>query len=308
MPEVLPVAVTVITHGKNLLLAWNSSWGAFTLPMTKVRTLQLGLIEAAHRSETWEHAALRNVGEGLGQTVTQEPRLLVDIDDLLQSDRTGAGNHYHFQVFWLPVEVAAVRASPMGQWLPSAEILNDDRGPISPTARLVMRRLLAEAAQRGKKDFPPLPPKQRRTSEASVAVIRREQQWLTQWNKNWQRYYLVGGRLQDRESPADCLERELREKLGLEPKVDYSYRPTIPPQLTFTDWSTAAWEDTDYTTWAFVVTLTRAGEKKVDANPANRWVTLDEILEGRCWIGKKRSVEKSVSATARKILRKLKEL
>jgi ADP-ribose pyrophosphatase YjhB (NUDIX family) len=319
MPDCLQVAVTVITQGKNALLVWNPSWGAFTLPMTKVRTLQLGLIHGVQRGETWEHAALRNVGECLGQTSTQEPRLLVDIDDLLQSDRTGAGNHYHFQVFWLPVEAAPVRTGPTGQWLPPTEIINEDRGPISPTARLIMSRLRAEAAQRGKRDFPPPPPSERRTSEASVAVFRREQkgqrQWLTQWNENWQRYHLVGGRRQGseeaqqkRETAAECLERELKEKLGLKVEADYSYQPAQPPQLTYPDWSTATWEETDYRIWTFQAALTTAGQKKVDAQAGNRWVTRDEVLEGRCRIGKGRSVEKTVSATTRKILWALHEL
>jgi len=297
--DVIEVAVTVISASEKILAVRNEKWGSFTLPMTKVQSKPLGFSGDVAQIERRSDAAMRNVGECLGRTLNHEPKLLMDVGNLRQSDRSGKVNHYHFQVYL--VEVDSEQAAPglATDWLTTSQIIDEKRRPISPTARELTKLLEAEAAERGL-SFPPITPGvPRRQSEAAVAVITREEQgkksWLVQWNENWGRYYLVGGHREDGEAGTECLERELREELELEP-ADYQAEPLRDKPLKYMDWSVSAWRDTDYTVWPFRVTLSDKAVDRIHENAANRWATKDEILSERC------EDDKPVSPTTRKTL------
>lgn len=277
----------------------NEKWGSFTLPMTKVQRKPLGLTEGITRVERWSDAAMRNVGECLGRTIDREPKLLMDVGNLRQSDRSGQVNHYHFRVYFLEVDSGQTAPGLATDWLTTGQLADEKRRPISPTARELAKPLDAEATDRGL-FFPPIAPHTpRRQSQAAVAVITREEQgeqlWLVQWNERWGRYYFIGGHREDGESGTECLERELREELELEP-ADYQAEPLRDQPLKHVDWSVSAWRNTDYTIWPFRVSLSERAVDTVSKDAANRWITKDEILSERC------EDDKPVSPTTRKTL------
>jgi 8-oxo-dGTP pyrophosphatase MutT (NUDIX family) len=303
--DVIEVAVTVITANGSILTVWNGPWGAFTLPMTKLRRRPLGLAKNVTRIERWSDAAMRNVGECLGRTMNCEPKLLMNVDELLQSDRNGQVHHYRFQVYLVEANVGQTAPCVAAEWLTAGQIRDETRRPVSPTARELTKLLEAEAAERGLA-FPPAAGNQpRRRSQAAVAIISRQdggkKAWLVQWNRHWDRYYLVGGHREDNEAGTQCLERELREELKLEP-ADYQATPVADQPLQYAGWSVSTWRDTDYTVWPFRVTLTAGAMRNVEGDPANRWVTREEVLGERC------GDDKPISPTTRETLEKVGEL
>jgi 8-oxo-dGTP pyrophosphatase MutT (NUDIX family) len=299
------VVATVIYCGDRLLLVYNDGWGAFTLPMTKLRNWQVGLDAAESRWELGHEAALRNVAEGLHAAVDRQPVLLMDFGNLRQSDRSHRINHYAFQVFGFEADRQEVGPGIVARWLTCAEILEPARQPISPTARKLVAALLEAALSRQGRFPPSLNAASSRTAKSSVALIGRrengETQWLCQWNENWQRYYLVGGRQDDGETAEACLVRELKEKLHFEPPpaADYSHRPR--QRLEYVDWSTSTWWMTDYEIDTFDVDPTAEGAKKFVGHAANRWVAAHEIRSERC------SDDKLISPTVRLVLRNVGE-
>lgn len=299
----IDVVVTVVYCEDHLLTIYNPSWGAFTLAMTKLRERPFGLTSAS-RWERGEEAAMRNLAECLGTTSARPPLLLMDHAGLSQSDRSGQVNQYAFQVYGFAVDGQQVRPGNTAQWLTATEILDAERQPISPTARELVRALL-EAAVTRKATFPPAPAAEcQRDSVSSVAIISRVEkktkQWLTQWNGHWERYFLVAGHKHDDESPEECMVRELNEELGLISGQDYQLR--FRKLLEYKGWSTSAWLVTCYSLSAFDVELNPSAFDKIKPDPANRWLTAQEIRSERC------ADDKLVSPTTRKVLDLLGEL
>ncbi len=160
MTDPLPavdVVVTVIHRGDQILLVFNPLWGAFTLPMTKLRRWPYGTASKADRVEDAADAAMRNVGECLGTSSTDEPqRWLGDekLVELMQGDRDSMSKRYIIQVFGFVAPSADLAPGVCGQWLPVDEILDERRRPISPTARFVVRHLQAQAKLEGRVFLP----------------------------------------------------------------------------------------------------------------------------------------------------------
>ncbi len=301
MPEIprVDVAVTVVYHGEQLLLVHNPSWGAFTLPMTKIRTKSAGLDAGAERREAGSDAALRNVAEVLGKTTQREAGLLCDMPELQQSDRSGRVQHYHLEVFGFPVEEGVVPPGLIAEWLARDEVLDPGRRPISPTARRVVARLI-EASQDHGGSFPPPVRGGLRSSESRIAIMERRvknsPQWLVQYNERWGRYFLVGGHAKTGEPALDCLQREISEELDLAPS---DYAVGGDRLLDFAAWSASAWQDTRYQMTAFEVSLNPNAEQRVSNAAANRWVTANEVRAECCLDGR------LISPAARRVLSEL---
>ena len=156
LPEV-DVVVTVICRGEQVLLVSNSNWKAFTLPMTKRRHWPYGVEPAPGRLEDPVDAAMRNVGECLGISSTNEPKRWLGegkLVELTQSDRECISKRYVFHVFGFAAESADLAPGVCGQWLKIDEILDERRRPISPTARFILRHFEAQAKLKGE-PFPP---------------------------------------------------------------------------------------------------------------------------------------------------------
>lgn len=127
-----------------------------------------------------------------------------------------------------------------------------------------------------------------RQSVAACALIRRHQDgktaWLTQWNRKWGCYHLVGGHKRPDESFRECLVREIGEELGLQ-ENDGSVSVAAEPaaHVEYKAWSASARQLTLYITELFHVQLTGdAAHQKVDNNSLNRWITDAEIRQRRC--------------------------
>ncbi len=99
----IAVAYVVDSSGR-LLLAWNSSWGCFTLPMTKLQIEQ--------PAETPERAAVRAAAEVLGVPTRVVPNKTAKFArGLLRSPRDGDIKDYQYHV--VPIEAPSrLRVAP----------------------------------------------------------------------------------------------------------------------------------------------------------------------------------------------------
>lgn len=144
MPITEVVAVIVMKAGR-LLLVYNANWGAFALPMSKRRTWEDPSQKAdAVREEDWEDTALRAASEWLGGTTRAKPEALGQVPEFQQSDRDGKWKRYHTEAFRLEIEDDLGPAPGKStEWLVVDDVLDEDRRPISPTARHVVAELRA---------------------------------------------------------------------------------------------------------------------------------------------------------------------
>jgi ADP-ribose pyrophosphatase YjhB (NUDIX family) len=146
------VAVVVITRGQRLLTVFNSSWGSFTLPMTKLRIWDDPSVPSSRREETWIQAAARAAAENMGRTISfDELEFMADLPEFRQGDRDGIWKRYHFQVFRLTLsESAELKTRGIVEWLTVEELLDSKRAPISPTACALVPKTQQAAADSGK--------------------------------------------------------------------------------------------------------------------------------------------------------------
>ena len=301
----IDVVATVIYNGGRVLTLYNDQWGAFTLPMTKLRSWPLGLARSRQRWELGASAAMRNVAQCLGVTSDKPARLLADVSGVRQSDRSGQIADYYVQVYGFPVAKRAAHSGLLVEWLTPKQIVDARRQPVSPTARTLVTELEGVALKRHSQFPPPTPAGKPRTSIASVAIITRGQggrtKWLCQWNGNWERYFLVGGHQEPKDRDAlACLAREVKEELGIVHETDYTVQSC--KTLKYVGWSTSSWQQTAYTISAFDVELRPGVMAKLGKKSENRWLSKQEVLWERC------AGPRLVSPTTREILQKLNRL
>ena len=125
-----------------------------------------------------------------------------------------------------------------------------------------------------------------RVSIAGLACIRRVglagPEYLTQWSERWGMYSLVGGHVEEGETFRACCVREVEEELELTPGVGFAVaeRP-LRPEVEYVAMSGGSKVETRYRVELFVVELlTPEAMAAVNANPANRWLTVAEIAAG----------------------------
>jgi hypothetical protein len=142
------VAVTLIRRGpkKDQFLAhYSPKWEAFTLPMTKRRKFFDPEVDTEARHEEWLDAAARAAVEILGRTCSPTPLLETLVPELEQSGRDGKWRLYRFRGFEVVLRDGEIL--PPGQtieWLSVQQFLDANCRPVSPTARHVIRYLLAQ--------------------------------------------------------------------------------------------------------------------------------------------------------------------
>jgi 8-oxo-dGTP pyrophosphatase MutT (NUDIX family) len=123
-----------------------------------------------------------------------------------------------------------------------------------------------------------------RKSSAAFAWIERQThdgpRFLTQWNRKWQAFNLVGGHVEPGESFRECVVREMIEELGIAAaEFDVSDEPLA--RIEFTTWSVPAQETTEYEMAAFRAALrTEAAASRIEANADNRWLSREELARG----------------------------
>ena len=96
-------------------------------------------------SEPWDEAAIRNIVEWFGRTLTESPTPLGEIRGFRQSDRDLVVKDYHFEVFEVesPNDQTLI-SSAVAEWLMPDQFLDVKRRPISPTARFLVEELKAK--------------------------------------------------------------------------------------------------------------------------------------------------------------------
>jgi ADP-ribose pyrophosphatase YjhB (NUDIX family) len=145
--KLIDLAAVMVRQGDEIMLVYNEKWGAFTLPMTKLREWKdPEAKEGSDRMEDWDDAAVRAAVEWLGHTTTARPRLLLDMAEFRQSDRDAVWKRYHMQVFELTADAdLEIPAGRIVEWLTPDEITDTRRRPISPTTRHVIAELRSKA-------------------------------------------------------------------------------------------------------------------------------------------------------------------
>jgi ADP-ribose pyrophosphatase YjhB (NUDIX family) len=137
------VVATLIMKGDRILAVYNDKWGSFSLPMTKRRSWEDPVAEkGAERVEDWEDAAIRAASEWIGCTTTQKPQPLSEVGEFQQSDRDGKWKRYHLQAYKLAVaDDTQIPPARVAEWLTVDQLLDENRKPISPTARHIVSEL-----------------------------------------------------------------------------------------------------------------------------------------------------------------------
>ena len=136
------LATTLLVKDGRVLAVYNAKWGAFTLPMSKRRRWEAPAgTKETEREEEWTDTAVRAAAEWLGRTLTGEPEFLAEVAEFQQSDRDAQWKRYRMRVYKIEVDTLDLPAGKACEWLLPDELTDEDRRPISPTARHVIGEL-----------------------------------------------------------------------------------------------------------------------------------------------------------------------
>ena len=308
----LLVALCIHRHDR-LAVVFDRASASFTLPLAVAG--RLGGLRPPAASESDAHEAelpfalaRRMAVETLGARGERTPRLLGRLNAAVADADSTSPLARMVEVYSLPVEDDAADPRTTLLWLTVPELLDPNRIAVARWTRDLVANLLREAAARGQ-TFPP-PHLRSRMSTASTAVIRGvdhdEPIWLVRWNRKWGRYFLVSGHVEGEEGALACMQRELREELGLAPS-DYDCAPAGAEPLEFEEWSTSRWQWTRYRHHLFHVHLhaqatawLRDSATRSVETP-HRWVAWRQIIAERCDDGR------PISPTTRRILEPLRD-
>ncbi|HKQ88601.1 MAG TPA: NUDIX domain-containing protein [Candidatus Acidoferrales bacterium] len=121
-----------------------------------------------------------------------------------------------------------------------------------------------------------------RKSLAAFALIQHphspQPRWLGQWNRKWGAYNLVGGHKKESESFNACCCREIQEELNLYQQNDFIVELLPMSRLAYTAWSASKKCETAYEVELFQTRLLHhEALQRIDLQPANRWLTVEEI-------------------------------
>ena len=146
--EMVEVAAVVIVRDRKILAVYNDKWGSFTLPMTKRRMWkEMGV---RMENEEWDHAATRAAAEWLAKTFLGAPAFCIDAPEWEQGDRDGRVKRYSFKVYELILdEDQELIHGAHAEWLTPKEFFQKDRQPVSPTAKTLLKELMAQSELQG---------------------------------------------------------------------------------------------------------------------------------------------------------------
>lgn len=270
------VAVAVIMNPDGQILwTWNDTWGAFSLPMTKLRS-------CPEMAESPRGAAVRAAAEALGVPV-QVGKQWTDLPMMRVSDRDFAVKHYSYHVFQAgphPDYSATLRIRQPHLWLAAHVALSGLFEPLSHSACEILRGLVQRGLVSGRKQ------------ETSILIVAREhggnREFLLRWNPNWgyalpaKRKAATKGKDAAREALA-VAQRVAVEELGLDSKSDVNICPAKRPMVeTFgvskTKGKPGLGTATDYQNWIFDAVL--QNPDKLKSGEPLIWVSRDEIMAG----------------------------
>lgn len=126
-----------------------------------------------------------------------------------------------------------------------------------------------------------------RISQAALALIQQDRaeqrNYLVRWNTRWKRFSLVGGHKETNESFMQCLLREAEEELGVHAGIDIQVADQPIARADYVAWSESRQEMTQYEIELFQISLLNSVvSQAISEVPENRWVSLAEIVSGRC--------------------------
>lgn len=135
--------------------------------------------------------------------------------------------HYPVAVFFQSVTALKYETLNSAPWRPWAKRL-------ALCCAVVHGKEAVARAERPKDVMSLLSGLRQRSAQALVKVGHGEKRkYLMQWNENWERFNLVGGRINndkgDRDSFARALQRKLREELGIRSPKDYRIVRELKP-------------------------------------------------------------------------------
>ncbi|MDB5387951.1 MAG: hypothetical protein JWM11_3597 [Planctomycetaceae bacterium] len=273
--------VSVVTRpGKaetEYLVIENSNYGGYFFPVTRLK------------NELKPHQiAEKLVRTDLGYRAEVHAEWRAEVLDIHFSSRYQQDRLYRFQVCsvelpqidlmqpYNPLELALSQRGKRSAWLTASELQENVANhsvSLSSTMQSIAASVLRIVPPRPRTD--PL-----RKSEGGIALIERtvngEQQWLAQWNDNWNAFFFVGGHREPNESFRDCVIREVCEELDVQP-ADFTVADTSIKRLEYIATSRGAEVPTAYTMEPFATQLAPAIELAIDSNSKNAWLTEQDV-------------------------------
>jgi ADP-ribose pyrophosphatase YjhB (NUDIX family) len=270
---VLAVITRAGQRETEFLLIDNANYGGYFFPTQRVKT-----------EVKPDQVAKGTVRADLGYRGLALPAYLGEIADVHFSNRFFRDRNYRFHIceVQLPdvdlhqpgniLERAMTRRGKQFLWLPASR-LNDPAVAFSPTIPAIAPSVLKAVPTR---TFA----KPLRHSEGGIVLIQRtvggRKQWLAQWNENWKAFFFIGGHREDDETFRDCVIREIKEELGLDP-IDCPVAATVASRVEYKAISKSASELTEYIMELYCAQPNPTGLKKIADNPKNKWLDEDEI-------------------------------
>ena len=265
VPKVDVVVAMIMGPDLQLLWTWNEKWGAFALPMTKLRKGQ-GITEEP------EHAAARAGAEALGVPVKVGARWTA-IPELKVSDRDFATRLYTYDVFRVEAEprfAPQVRLAQPHLWLSIGDALSGRYQPLSQSSADICQELVTQGR---------LP---ERSQYTSTLILAREdagtRRYLLRWDEDWGFALPTKGR----ESGQDALEVAKQvaiDELGLTPGRDIKLERARVESYTTHGTSASRGIPTFYLHALFEGTL--LGDAAPKSSRPLAWVSMHEIHRGK---------------------------
>ena len=265
VPKVDVVVALIMDSDLRLLWTWNAKWGAFTLPMTKLR-------KGESTVEPPEHAAARAGAEVLGVPAKVGIRWTA-IPELKVSDRDFATRLYAYDVFRVEAEprfAPQVRLAEPHLWLSVGDALSGRYQPLSQSSVDICQELVAQGR---------LP---QRSQYTSTLIMTREdagtRRYLLRWDQDWGFALPTMGR-ECRDDALEAARRVATEELALTPDRDVKLERARVESYTTHGSSASHGIPTFYRHALFEGTLLGGAEPKSDRPLA--WASLHEIHRGK---------------------------
>jgi len=286
---VVRVAAAVITDAsEQLLVSLNESWGAFTLPMSRIRT-------GPDADETPEFAAVRAAAEVLGVPVRLGAGRyqvgLLELSGRELAEKTYAVHLVRVEPHPAFADRLAIRAPHF--WAAPFLLAEGHYEPLSPMLPRLVRTIQAEF---GVPD---------RLQPVTTVILTRAspegQRFLLRWSPKWAAWNFPSRRRDPDDAPSDAFAALARKELGVETVAGLEIRPdefvidSVPSGNRAKPWRDVR------TRYRHLVGLAEwAGAEDPKSDEELRWVTADELAETKLPKG-----GGLVSATARELATRL---
>ncbi len=217
--------------------------------------------------------------------------------------------HYPVAVFFQSVTALKYEVLNQEPWQPWAKRM-------ALCCALVHGKQAVTKAKRPKDVMNLLSGLRQRSAQALVTVGHGDKRkYLMQWNENWQRFNLVGGRIKnemgDRDSFARALQRKLLEELGLQSPKDYriikELKPVVRQQFSRRE---HVFKDYEFRLFEIELLARHPRDRDEFARFAQRFSDAHEnVLLSRTEIQHLRTAEgRPISETTRMILQEIGEI